>query len=387
MRIFIVPGWYKTRKNPQNGIFFLEQAKMLQQFGHEVVMLDCTERGRRDYFASDNYRFVKKNEDGLLTYQLCYANWFLTKTPRLKRLLAKHRFRKLYRKAVYDNGKPEGVICHGFIMANNVISSNEIDSPIIVIEHSSYVLNKKLSKFQVSMLKEDVDRADAFMCVSNALKKAVLEMTEKDNKTISVIPNPVNSLFFDHSIEADHCFRFICVATINAESKGIQTLIEAFCMAFDCNEEVELLILGDGKDYNAMRDLIKKKERTNQIQMLGRVPRESVRDHMLSSDVFVLPSKYETFGIAYIEAMACGLPIITQKNGGSEQIVEPDCGILLQDPTVEDYAGAMKSIIGDISIYDREKISEKCRNLYSEKAYVSRIETLFRGFTAKRQEQ
>ncbi len=380
MRLFVIPGWYMSPNSPQNGIFFKEQAIMLQNCGNEVVLLDCTERGKKDYLAHDNFHLKKYTDDGLKVYQLCYPNLFLTKTPRLKRKLAQHRLKRAFYKAVQENGKPDGVICHGFIMANNVLTSGIIDCPVITVEHSSYVLNKRLSVFQISMLKEDINLADSFLCVSDALKESVVQLTGVQEARIGVLQNPINALFSNVKINTskprEATFRFICVATINAESKGIRMLIDSFCVAFNEEERVELLILGDGKDYGAMVQLVKDRGRERQISMPGRVGRQKVLDCLCASDVFVLPSKYETFGIAYIEALACGLPVITQKNGGSDQIVTHNNGILLDKGTVESYSRAMKSILHTIDSYDKVAISEACINKYSEQTYGERIKQI-----------
>ena len=374
--------------SPQNGIFFKEQAIMLQNCGNEVVLLDCTERGRKDYLAHDNFHLKKYIDDGLNVYQLCYPNLFLTKTPRLKRRLAQYRLKKVFYKAVQENGKPDGVICHGFIMANNVLTSGIIDCPVITVEHSSYVLNKRLSVFQISMLKDDINLTDSFLCVSDALKEAVVQLTGVQEARIGVLQNPINALFSNVNVDTfkprENTFRFICVATINAESKGIKMLIDSFCSAFNEQEGVELLILGDGKDYDAMVQLVKDKGRERQISMPGRVGRQKVRDYLCSSDVFVLPSKYETFGIAYIEALACGLPVITQKNGGSNQIVTEKNGILLDKGTVENYSKAMKSILNTIDTYDKKVISETCIKKYSEQTYCERITDIIEAVANKK---
>lgn len=216
------------------------------------------------------------------------------------------------------------------------------------------------------------------MCVSDALKKSVLEMTSFHEDRITVLPNPLNSIFDGYRNRKDiNSFRFICVSTINAESKGIRTLIEAFCTAFPESDSVELVILGDGKDYSDMKKLIDSKGRRKQISMPGRVSREIVKEYLCQSDVFVLASKYETFGIAYIEALASGLPVITQSNGGSDQIITEENGILLAEGTVDTYSNAMRNIRRNINRYNKKAISADCIARYSEKSYVTNVMNYF----------
>ena len=125
-----------------------------------------------------------------------------------------------------------------------------------------------------------------------------------------------------------------------------------------------------------MKLLVEEKGRSKQIHLPGRVDRHIVKEELDDADAFVLASKYETFGIVYIEALACGLPIITQKNGGSDEIINNDNGILLEDGTIESYASAMKKMLHNRDNYNSSIISLNCHRQYSEDVYVKRIEQL-----------
>ena len=65
---------------------------------------------------------------------------------------------------------------------------------------------------------------------------------------------------------------------------------------------------------------------------------------MQACDVFVLPSRYETFGVVYIEAMACGKPVIAAASGGPDDFVTDENGILILNNNVESLQCALERV-------------------------------------------
>jgi glycosyltransferase involved in cell wall biosynthesis len=104
------------------------------------------------------------------------------------------------------------------------------------------------------------------------------------------------------------------------------------------------LILGDGPEREALEQDAKKVECP--VHFTGNVPHETVFSYLKSSDIMALPSTEEAFGIAYIEAMACGLPVIGCEGEGPTDFVEHGkTGYLVppNDPT------AIAEILRDLS--------------------------------------
>jgi glycosyltransferase involved in cell wall biosynthesis len=98
---------------------------------------------------------------------------------------------------------------------------------------------------------------------------------------------------------------------------------------------------------------------------------------MNKCDFFVLPSRYETFGVVYIEAMACGKPVIAVKNGGPDDFVKEFNGILIEPENVEELAKAMCTLIRNRDKYNPDAISEYIKQNFSSKAIASRIENVY----------
>ena len=179
-------------------------------------------------------------------------------------------------------------------------------------------------------------------------------------------------------------FAVLCHRNGGSESPGILSnlnsrknfglLIEAFCMAFDKGDNVELRIGGTGEEENNLHQLVKQKDRESQIVFLGLLSREDVYNENVNCNCFALMSKKETFGIVYREALAIGRPIITSVHGGFDEDLSPLDGIQVNTFDVRDVATAMKNMRDNYDTYKLSDISKRCLSRYSEGVVIKQIE-------------
>ncbi len=110
----------------------------------------------------------------------------------------------------------------------------------------------------------------------------------------------------------------ICVANLRP-IKNIETLVRAWRPVVMADPLARLVLVGDGPLRGELESLVERSRCTQFIRFLGY--REDVPTLLQAADVFVLPSRHESFSSATLEAMACGLPVIGCNVGGMSELV------------------------------------------------------------------
>ena len=98
---------------------------------------------------------------------------------------------------------------------------------------------------------------------------------------------------------------------------------------------------------------------------------------MAASDLVVLPSFYDSFGIVLIEAMACGLPVVATRCGGPQEMVDDPVGRLVAVGDPEDLADGIQAVIDGYRRYDRELIRRRAEERYDYREVAARIHALY----------
>ena len=118
---------------------------------------------------------------------------------------------------------------------------------------------------------------------------------------------------------------------------------------------------------------------SERVRWLGALPRDQTPEHYQACDAFVLPSKGETFGISFIEALAFGKPLIATRCGGPEDIVNADNGLLVPINSVDDLALAMKEMAIHSGRYKMEALRLDFLSRFSASAVLPRIEAWYQA--------
>ena len=109
-------------------------------------------------------------------------------------------------------------------------------------------------------------------------------------------------------------------------------------------DDIHLYLAGDGVERQRLMDLAAALEIDNKVHFAGW--QDDIRSFLLQGDLFVLPSRYEPFGIAVLEAMACGLPIVATKCHGPVEILD-DGSAWLCDADEDSLTGTLRTAIND----------------------------------------
>ena len=128
--------------------------------------------------------------------------------------------------------------------------------------------------------------------------------------------------------------------------KNLATLISVL-QRLERND-VHLLIIGDGPEQDALQAQARELGVASRVQFRGFVPDETKFQLLAAADVFALPSLHEAFGLVYLEAMHCGLPVIAGRPGGQEDYLSDGrTGFLVPHDDADALLAAVQRLVGD----------------------------------------
>ncbi|GAA0109700.1 MULTISPECIES: glycosyltransferase [Clostridium] len=370
MHVMFIPSWYHNKRNPVHGSFFKEQAIALKERGIKITIAyneiwPLTLAFKVKEKIGLNYSV----EEGLKTYR--YKNFnYLPKNPMMFKVFNR-RLEKLYKEVVKKEGKVDLIHCQSSFWAG--ISANYISKkyniPLIITEHSSLEKAIYIKESYKPLIKESYLEADELIAVGNGLKKEISKFCGR--KDIKVIHNLIPIENFYISKNKNKNFTFFSLAFLEGE-KGMDTLIRSYAKYLK-ETDSKLLIGGDGSQKDFLIKLCEELEIKNQVEFLGALSRKEVSHYMSICDSFVLASRYETFGVVYIEALASGKPIIGTYNGGAEDIINSKNGLIVKVDDVDELGNAMKYIMENSNSYNAEDIRIDCIEKFSKEKITNEI--------------
>ena len=274
-----------------------------------------------------------------------------------------------------QNNPPDIIHAHSRFLLAAVLARRireKFQIPYVVTEHSDMLFNENLTSFEVSSLNKAYTYASSVIAVSSVLSKQIKRVVPYAGN-INILPNVLDSKFESIKLlyENKDSFSFINIASLD-KNKNQSILIHAFHKAFAKRNEIKLKIIGDGELRTELNDLIIKLNLQNQVSLLGYLTTKEVINELLQSNAFVLTSKFETFGVVLIEAMACGLPVISTRSGGPEEVVSDSVGLLVNQNVVE-ISNAMTHFEQRRTYWNRAEIRSECIRCFGTEEFYRKI--------------
>ena len=363
MYILIVSRGVPSAKYKTNGIFEFDQARALAKAGCKVVYAAVDVRSIRRW---RKWGFEHCVMDGVEVYII---NIPVGRVPKgILHSIAKTGLNVLYNRIEREHGRPD--ILHTHFAESGYISSvlrKRLNIPFIITEHSSGLMKNSIDKSLYLTAKKAYTKVDFIIAVSPALKEVIEKRFEISAK---YIPNIVDTSIFDYKEEykkeykKDKIYRFVSTGSL-IYRKRMDMIIEAVHRGFRDNINVTLTIFGEGEERPVLEKLIDSYNLNDRVKLMGVQSRKEIAKALKGSDCFVLPSRFETFGVAYIEALASGIPVIATKCGGPESFMNKSNGLLIPTDDIKSLISAMQYIYKHGSSFDSGKISDDIKEKFS----------------------
>ena len=264
----------------------------------------------------------------------------------------------------------------GFMDYSNVVSiignwlSGKKNRVIISVHNIPIVQMRECApnfweKIMGLLIKVFYSKADSIIAVSKHVGDDLVKNSKINKKLIHIINNPIDIDRINYLSNEDVAEEFfnedapiiLSVGRLSKE-KGFEYLLKAFSLLKE-RSNARLVILGEGKEEANLKKLSKELGIDKQVFFLGF--KDNPYKYMKRSTIFVFPSLYESFGIAMVEAMSCGVPVIATKSyEGIENIIEHErTGLLINAGDEHVIAESMLRLLDDDGL--RRSLSKEAK--------------------------
>jgi glycosyltransferase involved in cell wall biosynthesis len=246
----------------------------------------------------------------------------------------------------------------------------QVDTPLVATVHGVTKLVTPGSDWLFSLITANYLQVDWLIAVSNYVREVVVEHGANPDR-ITVIPNGVDVDVFAPSeigqararldLPPDH---FIVLFIGNLEPwKGVDVLLRACQCCAAKHPDLHIIVIGEGPERETLVKLVAELGLAQRVTFVGYRPLSEMPLWYQASNVFVLPSRAEGFGLAALEAMACGKPVIVSSPPlGEHDFVRQDItGLLVDYGDVDQLAHALDRLASSPDLVQR--LSAKARKL------------------------
>lgn len=304
-----------------------------------------------DYFSKHGYEIyvISLNEgelDSAIVYSLNHEVKKL-KNERTFKKIGYLRSMKTIKQMIKDI-KPDIVHAH-FASSYGLLGSLVNFKPYIISVWGTDIYEfPKLNVINKHILKYNLKKADIVLSTSKAMAEETSLYTDKD---IHITPFGVDVNFFK-PIEKKYIKDSIVIGTIKTleDKYGIDYLIKAFKYVKDNfpDKELKLIIGGDGSKKEYLQNLSKELGIDEDVEFIGYVNQSDIVEVFNRFDIAVFPSLKESFGVAAVEAEACGIPVVATNVGGLPEATKSGkSAILVNSGNTEELGEAIIELIKD----------------------------------------
>lgn len=332
MNILIVSHLYPTPNNTVTGIFVHRQVQALAERGHEVQVISPTPYVPDVPYLPNRWALFRD------TPNRAQIDGIDVEYPRYVSLPSRHTlplvaisFRQCVSSAIVDLTSssffspdvinahvplPDGYAC--------LPASHRIDVPLVTTVHGASIQKSSKNRLCRRQIESVFEHSDEIVFNSKVLRSKAQEYFS-DLEQANIVPNGVPLLEIEAASPANLPDTFsadrLVVTSLGSlnSKKGQRDVFEAL-RRVSVDSQPNYLLIGDGPDREALEQ--KAEELESPVYFTGNIPPDNVYSYLKAADIMALPSTEEAFGIAYIEAMACGSPVIGCEGEGPSDFVE-----------------------------------------------------------------
>jgi L-malate glycosyltransferase len=324
-----------------SGVVATELGKALAKEGHQVHFITYSQPTRLDFFNENLFY----HEVDIVNYPLFqYAPYELALASKMVNVVKYEKLDILH----VHYAIPHASAAY---MAKKILEEENIQIPVVTTLHGTDItLVGKDASFE-PVVTFSINKSDGVTAVSHDLKKDTLQHFKITNE-IEVIPNFIDLDRFKRQ-KKEHFKLAICpegekllVHTSNFRKvKRVEDVVKIF---YQVRQQIpaKLLLVGDGPERSKIENLCRELGTCNDIRFLGKL--DAIEEVLSVSDLFLMPSEKESFGLAALEAMACEVPVLSSNAGGLPELnIDGETGFVCKIGDVEEMTRKAMVILDD----------------------------------------
>jgi N-acetyl-alpha-D-glucosaminyl L-malate synthase BshA len=324
-----------------SGVLATELGKALADKGHSVHFITYQQPVRLNVFNANIYY----HEVRVPTYPLFdYPPYEVALSSTMVDVIMHHNLDLLH----VHYAIPHASAAY---MAKQIVAKQGKNIPVITTLHGTDITLVGRDKTYAPVVTFSINESDAITAVSDNLRAETFR-SFKITKEIDVIHNFVDVTRFSKKpidafrrVIAPDGEKILVHASNFRKVKRVQDVVKIFAKVRS-EMPAKLLMVGDGPERPAMEDLAKELGVEEDVRFLGK--QEQMEEILVVSDLFLLPSEYESFGLAALEAMAGYVPVISTNAGGLPEInIHGETGFLADVGDVESMGKYATEILKD----------------------------------------
>jgi N-acetyl-alpha-D-glucosaminyl L-malate synthase BshA len=324
-----------------SGVVATELGKALADHGHQVHFVTYSQPARLDFFS-----------ENLFYHEVAVSKYPLFEYPPYELALASRlvdvvRFEKL------DILHVHYAIPHASaaFMAKQILMTYGIYIPVVTTLHGTDITLVGKDRTYQPVVTFSINKSDGVTAVSENLRKDTYDFFEIENE-IRVIPNFIDMTRFSLKPK-DHFKKAIAPAgekilVHTSNFRKVKRTTDVIRIFAKVTEKIpsKLLMVGDGGERSECEQLARDLGINDNVRFLGK--QDAIEEILSVSDLFLMPSQSESFGLAALEAMACKVPIVTSNAGGLPELnVDGVTGFLKEVGDIDGMADAAIYILED----------------------------------------
>ena len=324
-----------------SGVLATELGMALADRGHEIHLFSYARPGRLAHY----HHGVEFHNVTVSSYPLFhYPPYDLALSSVMREVMCKRSLDVLH----VHYAVPHAICAH---LAREM--SPDCSTKIVTTLHGTDITILGRDPSYRDVIPFGLRKSDAVICVSEWLEQQTREVFSYDGP-IDVLPNFVDGERFSPRPGADDPVRRdlggdehpLIVHMSNFRSlKRTPDTVEIL-RKLASRTPARLVLVGDGPDLSLVRDLAARYGLSDRVLFLGGI--DDVEEIMAASDIALFPSESESFGLAALEAMACGLPVVASRVGGLPEVVQDGvCGYLCEVGDTSAFAVAVDRLLDD----------------------------------------